>query len=72
MPGAVPLTSAHALNHATLPYVMALADTGWQRALQDDAHLRDGFNVVAGKITCREVADCLQLPCHSPQALLTA
>ena len=70
MPGAVPLTSAHALNHATLPYVMALADKGWQRALLDDAHLRDGFNVVDGKITCREVADSLQLPYHPPQALL--
>ncbi|WP_028997239.1 alanine dehydrogenase [Azohydromonas australica] len=70
MPGAVPLTSAHALNHATLPYVMALADKGWQRALREDVHLLHGLNVAAGKLTCRQVASSLGMPFHPPQGLL--
>ena len=59
MPGGVPRTSTFALNNATLPFVLALADKGWQRALADDAHLRDGLNVAFGKVTCRPVADAL-------------
>lgn len=59
MPGAVPHTSTHALNHATLPFVLALADQGWQRALAGDPHLRAGLNVCAGQVTCRAVAEAL-------------
>ena len=59
MPGGVPRTSTFALNNATLPFVLAIADKGWKRALADDAHLRDGLNVVDGKVTCRPVADAL-------------
>ncbi|HMA91019.1 MAG TPA: alanine dehydrogenase, partial [Burkholderiales bacterium] len=50
MPGAVPRTSAYALNNATLPFVLALADKGWKRALADDEHLRNGLNVARGKL----------------------
>ena len=50
MPGAVPRTSAAALNHATLPFVLALADKGWRRALADDPHLAAGLNVAEGRI----------------------
>src|SRR5205085_6009257 len=50
MPGGVPRTSTLALNNATLPFVLALAGKGWQRALQDDAHLRNGLNVAFGKV----------------------
>jgi len=56
MPGAVPRTSAHALNNSTLPFVLALADKGLQRALADDPHLRNGLNVHRGKVTCEPVA----------------
>ena len=59
MPGGVPRTSTFALNNATLPFVLALADKGWRRALADDAHLRDGLNIAFGKVTCRPVADAL-------------
>ena len=59
MPGGVPRTSTFALNNATLPFVLALADKGWQRALADDAHLREGLNIAFGKVTCRPVADAL-------------
>jgi alanine dehydrogenase len=55
MPGAVPVTSAHALNNATLHYGLQLADKGL-KALVDDHHLRNGLNVHKGKITNRAVA----------------
>jgi alanine dehydrogenase len=56
MPGAVPKTSAVALNNATLPFTLALADKGWKKALQDDPHLRNGLNVHAGMVTYEAVA----------------
>jgi alanine dehydrogenase len=59
MPGAVARTSAHALNNATLPHVLALADRGLHGALAADPHLRDGLNVHAGQITEAAVADAL-------------
>lgn len=62
MPGGVPKTSAHALNNATLPFVMALANKGWKRALSEDRHLLNGLNVWDGKITCEPVAQALGLP----------
>lgn len=61
MPGAVPMTSAQALNNAVLPYALALADKGWQKALREDENLRNGLNVCAGKITHKGVADSLKL-----------
>jgi alanine dehydrogenase len=61
MPGAVPRTSAFALNAATLPYVKALADRGLQAALAADAGLAAGLNVSAGKITSKPVAEALGL-----------
>ncbi|CEJ12207.1 Alanine dehydrogenase [bacterium YEK0313] len=57
MPGAVARTSTFALNNATLPFAIALADKGWQQALRDDIHLRNGLNVADGRITCRPVAE---------------
>lgn len=62
MPGAVPRTSTFALDNATRPFVLALADKGFPRALIEDAHLRNGLNVHDGKVTCRAVADALRLP----------
>ncbi len=61
MPGAVPLTSALALNTAVLPFAAAIADKGWQKALADDPHLMQGLNVCKGQITCPEVAEALDL-----------
>jgi alanine dehydrogenase len=56
MPGAVPITSTHALTNATMPYVVQLADEGVQRALASDLGLLDGLNVAAGRITYEPVA----------------
>ena len=59
MPGGVPRTSTFALNNATLPFVLALADKGYRRALADDPHLRNGLNVAFGQVTCKPVAEAL-------------
>lgn len=71
MPGAVPRTSTHALNAATLPHVLALADKGWRQALQDDIHLRDGLNVCAGHITHAGVAEALRMEARPAGDMLT-
>jgi len=65
MPGAVPLTSSHALNNATLPFGLALADRGLE-ALRADFHLRNGLNIHAGKITHRAVAASLGVEFTEP------
>ncbi len=59
MPGAVPRTSTFALTNATLPYVRALADFGWEEALKRDLGLAAGLNVQAGRITHPAVATAL-------------
>jgi alanine dehydrogenase len=61
MPGAVPRTSTFALTNATLPYVRALADHGWETALKKDPGLAAGLNVHAGKVTHQAVAAALGL-----------
>jgi alanine dehydrogenase len=63
----VPRTSTYALNNATLPFVLALADQGWKKALTDDAHLRNGLNIWNGKVTCEPVASALKF-LHTPVA----
>jgi alanine dehydrogenase len=71
MPGAVPLTSSHALNHATLPFGLALADQGLA-ALARNPHLRAGLNVHRGKITHKAVAESLGLSFDDPAGLMAA
>jgi alanine dehydrogenase len=61
MPGAVPLTSSHALNNATLAYGLMLADKGLD-ALKENRHLRNGLNVHRGKVTHEAVAAAHGLP----------
>lgn len=70
MPGAVARTSTQALNHATLPFVQALAGKGWRRALAEDPHLLAGLNVHDGRITHPAVASALELPLSAPQSVL--
>jgi alanine dehydrogenase len=70
MPGAVARTSALALGHATLPFVLALADKGWGRALADDPHLRAGLNTHAGKITHPAVARALGMAYEDAESFL--
>lgn len=71
MPGAVPVTSTHALNNATLHHGLQLADKGLQ-ALLDDPHLRNGLNVHKGRVTNRAVAESLGYEVTEPTAALAA
>ncbi|MBN9250231.1 MAG: alanine dehydrogenase, partial [Mesorhizobium sp.] len=71
MPGAVPVTSAHALNNATLHYGLQLADKGL-KALVDDQHLRNGLNIHKGRITNRAVAEALGYEMSEPKSVLAA
>ena len=70
MPGNVARTSTFALNNATLPHALALADKGWQQAMRDDAHLRDGLNVALGQVTHPAVAQALGYTAVAPESLL--
>ena len=71
MPGAVPNTSTRALTNATLPYVIALANKGWQQALRDDAALALGLNTHEGKVTHPAVAHAFEeLPYLDTAAIL--
>ena len=61
MPGAVPATSTYALSNATIKYALALANKGWERALNDDAALAAGLNIHDGKIMYAAVASAHNL-----------
>ena len=63
MPGAVPRTSTFALNNATLPFTLALADLGWKEACRRDPHLRSGLNIHAGNLYCEAVAQAQSMAC---------
>jgi alanine dehydrogenase len=70
MPGAVARTSTFALNNATLPFALALANLGWRGALAADAHLRQGLNICDGRLTHAAVGRALDLPVTAPETLL--
>ena len=66
MPGGVPMTSTLALNAATLPFVLKLAQEGYKNALASDANFLAGLNVCQGNITYKAVADDLGLEFIDP------
>lgn len=70
MPGAVPNTSTYALNNVTLPYALALADKGYQKALLDNPDFLAGLNVCQGKVTYQAVADDLGYEYVDPRTAL--
>ncbi len=70
MPGAVPRTSTYALNNATLPFALQLADKGWRRALSENRYLKEGLNIAAGKVTYKAVAKALNLSYTAADAVL--
>jgi alanine dehydrogenase len=61
MPGALPRTATIALTNATLPYVLEIAGKGWQKAMQTNAEIKSGANIVNGKVTYKGVADACNL-----------
>lgn len=71
MPGGVAMTSTYALNNATLPYIMKLANVGWKKALQQDVHFLAGLNVHAGKVTNKHVAEALGYDYVPPETVVT-
>jgi alanine dehydrogenase len=70
MPGAVPITSTHALTNATLPYVTALADRGVAEAIRSDPGLRLGVNVAGGQVTHPAVAEGVGMGCVPVEEVL--
>ena len=70
MPGAVPRTSTYALNNATLPFALQLANKGWRRALSENRYLKEGLNIAAGKVTYKAVAKALNLSYTAADAVL--
>lgn len=70
MPGAVARTSAVALNNATLPFILQLAEKGFPRALRENPHLARGLNIHAGRVTYPAVAEALGLPLLPLEAAL--
>ncbi|MGH1455373.1 MAG: alanine dehydrogenase [Alphaproteobacteria bacterium] len=71
MPGAVPLTSALALNHSVLPYLLDLLDKGWKEALCGDSNFMAGLNICHGRCTNRAVAQALNLSYSDPMEMLS-
>lgn len=70
MPGVVPRTSTFGLNNATLPYILRLADLGWQEALRSDPGLVDGLNIHEGAVCCEAVARAHHMSFIDPQTFL--
>ena len=72
MPGAVPITSTHALTNATLPYILSVADNGIVEASRRDPGLNLGINVAKGKVTHRAVAEGVGMDYAPPEEVLGA
>jgi len=70
MPGAVPQTSTYALNNATLPFSLSMANQGWKKAMQQDEHLLHGLNVHEGMLTYKAVAEAQDLEFVDPTRLI--
>ena len=70
MPGGLPNTSTLALTNATLPYLQQLANKGWQQALRESTPLRQGLNIIDGKISYRAVANAFGLPYSAAESFL--
>ncbi len=70
MPGAVARTSTIALNNATIPFVLQLADKGPRKAMEENLHLLNGLNVCKGIVTCKSVAEAQNLDYQSPEDML--
>ncbi len=62
IPGAYPRTSTYALTNATFPYVLQVADKGYEKAMEENGALRKGLNLFDGKVFCEGVAESLGLP----------
>jgi alanine dehydrogenase len=71
MPGAVAKTSTLALTNATLPYALQIANKGWRRAMQENAEIKAGANVIDGKVTYEAVAEAFGLEYTNVESLIS-
>lgn len=65
MPGAVPKTSTIALSQVTLPYLIKIASDGWKSAVKHNEDIKNGLNIVEGKVVNKEVAEAFNMPCST-------
>jgi alanine dehydrogenase len=65
MPGAVPYTSTIALTNATLPYAIMLTEMGWEKAVEYDEGLKNGLNIIEGKVVHKGVSEAFKMKLHS-------
>ena len=72
MPGGVPRTSTMALNKATLPLLIKIADQGYKKTLLADKNFLAGLNIFKGKITCKGVAEAFNIKYFSPKEAISA
>ena len=72
MPGGVPRTSTIALNSATLPYLVKLANKGYEKALGEDKNFLAGLNVHKGMVTYKAVADVFRQEFVPPEKAITS
>ena len=70
MPGGVPRTSTLALNKATLPFLVKLANKGYQKALSEDENFLAGLNIYKGNVTYKAVADVFGYEYIKPENLI--
>jgi alanine dehydrogenase len=63
IPGAYPRTSTYALTNATFPYVLQIADKGYEKAMEENEALRKGLNLIDGRVVCSGVATSFGLTC---------
>jgi alanine dehydrogenase len=70
MPGGVPRTSTLALNKATLPLLVKIADQGYEKTLKENKNYLAGLNVFKGAITCKGVADSFKMQYTPPNKAL--
>ena len=70
MPGGVPRTSTIALNNATLPYLVKLANKGYKKALSEDRNFLAGLNIYKGEVTYKAVADVFGLRYTDPTQII--
>jgi alanine dehydrogenase len=61
IPGAFPRTSTFALTNATFPYILQIADKGYEKAMKENEALRKGLNLIDGKLVCQGVANSFEM-----------
>ena len=67
MPGAVPYTSTQALTNKTLPYIIEISKKGWKEAAKSNSEIKEGLNIISGKVVNRNVSDAFNVDYFNPE-----